>query len=179
MGNCSYTWEELDEEKGGLVEKRCPEEIWKGSDKFCIFHDPSPEKDTELFQQKLKEKLSKKNYNFAGNCFPEEADFGNIEFKDNAHFGEATFLGVYFGGATFQGDADFSGATFQDAEFGEAIFKSAIFYEVTSRDAIFIDSTFQGTADFFKATFQMEMKVIGFLKSSLNTSSYLYKQSLL
>ena len=43
MGRCSYTWKELDQEK------RCQKETWEGSDEYCIFHDPSPEKDVDLF----------------------------------------------------------------------------------------------------------------------------------
>ena len=46
--------------------------------------DPSPERDTELFRQKLKEKLDKKDYVFSGYFFPEKIDishwkFGNLE----------------------------------------------------------------------------------------------------
>ena len=65
MEKCSYTWSVW----------RCPEPTWKGSKKYCIFHDPSPEKDIELFKQKLKEKLDKKDYGFVGYCFPEEVNF--------------------------------------------------------------------------------------------------------
>ncbi|KYK27827.1 MAG: hypothetical protein AYK19_21195 [Theionarchaea archaeon DG-70-1] len=71
MSRCSYTWKEWDEETGEYIEGQCPEKIWLGSEEYCIFHDPSLDKDTELFEQKLKEKLVKKDFNFRGYFFPE------------------------------------------------------------------------------------------------------------
>ena len=72
MGTCSYTWLEWDLEKGAFVEKRCQEETWEGSDEFCIFHDPSPEKDVDLFKEKLEEQIESETekHNFTGYCFP-------------------------------------------------------------------------------------------------------------
>ena len=81
MKQCSYTWWECDKEKEKPVKKQCPEEIWTGSKEYCIFHDPSEKKDTKLFGQKLKEKLNKKDYNFKGYWFLEEADFKEWKFQ--------------------------------------------------------------------------------------------------
>jgi len=83
------------------------------------------DKDTELFEQKLKEKLVKKDFNFRGYFFPEWAIFENIEFEEavdfsgatfqkDAAFYEATFQSANFSGATFQKDAYFSGATLRE-----------------------------------------------------------------
>jgi uncharacterized protein YjbI with pentapeptide repeats len=179
MGKCSYTWEEWDKEKGGLVVKRCPRETWGSSDEYCIFHDPSPEKDVDLFKEKLEEQLQSETdrYCFVGYFFPKggcnfnnqefaiDADFGGATFQD-AYFGEATFQDAYFRGATFQdayfrgatfqGTANFRGATFQGtANFRGATFQGpAYFWEATFQDAYFGEATFQGTANFWEATFQ-------------------------
>ena len=110
MSRCSYTWKEWDEEKGEYIEGQCPEKIWLGSEEYCIFYDPSLDKDTELFEQKLKEKLVKKDFNFRGYFFPEWAIFENIEFEEAVDFYEATF----------QKDAAFYEATFQSANFSGA-----------------------------------------------------------
>jgi uncharacterized protein YjbI with pentapeptide repeats len=157
MGKCSYTWEEWDSEKGEFVERQCPRETWGGSDEFCIFHDPSPEKDVDLFKEKLEEQLQSETdrYCFVGYVFPEgSCDFENQEFAIDANFGGATFQGTaYFWEATFQDTADFRKATFQDANFWEATFQDAYFGGATFQDADFRKATFQ-RADFRKATFQ-------------------------
>ncbi|MBU7025489.1 MAG: pentapeptide repeat-containing protein [Theionarchaea archaeon] len=164
MGKCSYTaWHEL----------KCPEPTWKGSEEYCIFHDPSLEKDIELFKQKLIEKLSKKDYEFRGYYFPKEVDFSYRGFEEDANFSEATFQNAEFEGATFQNanfnratfqdanfseatfqNASFSRATFQDAKFWKATFKNARFGEATFQNASFSRATFQEYATFWKATFQ-------------------------
>ena len=146
MSTCSHTWKEWDGEKGDWIKKGCQKEIWEGSDEFCIFHDPSPEKDVDLFKEKLEEQMESETerHNFIGYYFPENWDFSRKEFKINARFW----------GATFQGTAYFSEATFQDADFWGAIFQDAYFSEATFQDAYFEGATFQGTAYFSEATFQ-------------------------
>jgi len=147
MRRCSYTWEGWDKER------QCPEETWSGSEKYCIFHDPSLEKDTELFEQKLKEKLVKKDYNFRGYCFPEWTNFVSIEFEEYADFIDAAFQkGANFSGAAFQ-HAGFSGAAFQHAYFWKTTFQNAYFTGTTFQYADFRGATFQD-ADFSGATFQ-------------------------
>ncbi|MBU7047531.1 MAG: pentapeptide repeat-containing protein [Theionarchaea archaeon] len=147
MSRCSYTWEY------GAKRKKCPEKIWPGSKEYCIFHDPSPEKDSELFRKKLKEKLEMKDYVFRGYYFPAKIVFSNFKFKERVDFNGATFQkDAYFSGPTFQ-YADFSGATFQYADFSGATFQYAVFSGATFQYAHFSGATFQ-YADFFRATFQ-------------------------
>jgi uncharacterized protein YjbI with pentapeptide repeats len=166
MGTCSYTWKEWDSEKRVYVEKRCQEETWEGSDEFCIFHDPSPEKDVDLFKGKLEEQMKSEterhnfigyyfpnNWDFSGKEFEIDVDFGEAAFQGTADFREATFQDTDFRGATFQ-DADFREATFQDADFREATFQDADFWGATFQDADFWGAAFQGTANFWGAAFQ-------------------------
>ena len=147
MGRCSYTWEEWDIEKHENVTKCCQKETWKGSDEFCIFHDPSPEKDVDLFKEMLEEQIQSEavRHNFIGYHFPEKWDFSRKEFRIDADFRGATFQDAHFEGATFQ-DALFWEATFQ----GNAFFLGAIF----QGNALFEGATFQGNALFEGATFQ-------------------------
>ena len=178
MTRCSYTWSKWNEEKREYVEVQCPEETWEGSDKFCIFHDPSPEKNADLFKEKLEKQMESEieRHNFAGYYFPEYWDFSGKEFGIDADFRGATFQDANFSGAIFQGTAgfwgaifqgtaNFSGATFQDAYFWGAIFKgtanfsgatfqNAYFSGATFQNANFSGATFQGTANFSGATFQ-------------------------
>jgi hypothetical protein len=77
MGKCSYSWGERDEEKNKLVKRCCQKETWKGSDDFCIFHDPSPEKDGDLFKKMIEEQIEAETveYDFTGYYIPEKWDF--------------------------------------------------------------------------------------------------------
>ena len=124
MGTCSYTWEEWDSEKGNWIEKKCQKETWGGSDEFCIFHDPSPEKDVDLFKEKLEEQMKSetRRHDFIGYRFPANWDFSGKKFEIDANFWKATFQDANFSGTTFQGTAYFTRATFQYADFSEATF---------------------------------------------------------
>ena len=113
MGRCSYTWEEQDEDKFQSFGRQCPRETWEGSDEYCIFHDPSPDKDSSLFREELERQVRSETdkSNFIGYFFPEKWDFSRQEFKDKANFINATFhKEVSFWNATFLGDANFEGA---------------------------------------------------------------------
>jgi uncharacterized protein YjbI with pentapeptide repeats len=171
MGRCSYTWKEWDEEENKFAKKCCQKETWKDSDEFCIFHDPSSEKDVDLFKKMIEEQIESETerYDFTGYCFPEEWDFVNRDFELNTDFSEATFHGVQFNESVFQGIADFSGATFWgDAWFLGVDFKdSAVFLGVAFRgtaffalavfkDSCFTASSFLNNAEFEKTTFQGE-----------------------
>ena len=136
MGMCSYTWKERDPGKG-WIEKRCQKETWGDSDEFCIFHDPSPEKDVDLFKEKLEEQMKSETerHNFVGYYFPVNWDFSGKEFEITADFSRATFQGTAdFRIATFQ-DANFSRATFQDAYFIGATFQDAYFRAITVKES--------------------------------------------
>ncbi len=173
MNRCLYTWEEY-----GYIEGRCPEEIWSGSEEYCIFHDPSLDKDVELFEKKLKDKLGKKDYFFREYCFPETADLTSTRFEGNADFEKATFQDADFSEVIFQGNANFNKTTFQgNANFNkttfqkEAYFRGATFQKYAGffgiafqqkayftgavfRSAYFRGATFRGNANFSKTTFQ-------------------------
>ena len=154
MLRCFYTWEEYDRGKGEYIRNQCSEEICEGSEKYCIFHELSKEKDIGLFKQKLKKKLDTGDYNFRGYCFPIDADFSDAGFGKNVYFNGATFQeNVYFNGATFQEKVEFNGATFQGTFFGGATFQDASFNRATFKNASFDEVTFQNTT-FTGATFQ-------------------------
>ena len=139
MGRCSYTWVEQDKEKKEYVKKYCQKETWKGSDEFCIFHDPSPEKDVDLFKEMLEKQIQSETirHNFIGYHFPREWNFSSKKFRIDAHFERATFQGyadfreagfldAHFEGTAFQGYAHFGGATFHDAHFERATFQRKV-----------------------------------------------------
>ena len=156
MGRCSQVWKELDEEKGEHIERQCQKNTWKASKQYCIFHDPSPGKDSELFRKKIGEQLTNKDYNFRGYCFPMDWSFRNKKFDKNAYFEGATFQkGAYFEGATFQYNTFFHEVTFQGiANFFLATFQEVtFFYGATFQEAVFSGATFLGEANFSGATF--------------------------
>lgn len=172
MGKCAYTWEEWNEEKQEYTTRKCLEEIWEETQDFCIFHEPSPEKDTVLFEQKLREKLEKKDYNFRGCYFLENTDFSRENFEDAAFFDGATFQGASFDHAVFKmvsfnktilNVVSLFNVTFENASFNHAVFSmtsfnkanlknvsfdGAIFRDITFNEAIFESAFFRG------ATFQ-------------------------
>ncbi|MBU7016647.1 MAG: pentapeptide repeat-containing protein [Theionarchaea archaeon] len=153
MGTCSYRQEEWHLE--------CQKEIWGGSGEFCIFHDPSPEKNVDLFKEKLEEQMKSetREQNFIGYYFPKNWDFLDADFSRTPFQGTATFFGAAFQkadfrGATFQGTATFFGAAFQKADFRRVTFQGeANFMKTDFQEADFRAATFQGTADFWDATF--------------------------
>jgi uncharacterized protein YjbI with pentapeptide repeats len=150
MGRCSYTWEELD------GEKQCSRNTLEDSDKYCIFHDPSPDKNRDLFKEKLKEQMKSKieKNKFIGYYFPEDVDFFGQKFKTDADFRGATFHDIDFEGKIFQGDADFRGATFHGiSNFRDAIFQNTTkFSGAAFQNAYFEEATFQSTVLFIGAT---------------------------
>ncbi|MBU7047983.1 MAG: pentapeptide repeat-containing protein [Theionarchaea archaeon] len=164
MGRCFYTWKELDE-IGVCTEYQCPEEAWVDSGKYCIFHDPSSIKDTELFKRRLEGKLNNGDYNFQGYCFPEGwrfrnkefgrgADFRGAIFQEDSDFKEVVFLRADFRKTVFKGDVDFSKAIFEDyANFNESVFQNSNFRETKFDYSYFQRATFT-SADFWRARFQ-------------------------
>ena len=175
MKRCSYRWEQCNEEV------QCPEEIWSGSEEYCIFHDSSPDKDVKLFEEKLKEKLGRKDYSFVGYFFPEKvdlterrfeenADFTGAVFRKDADFRRTTFRKTHFIAASFQKDASFTGATFhKDVYFSGAAFQYAYFIEASfKKEADFKGATFQ-KADFSGVNFQKA----NFLQSTFRYVSFL------
>jgi len=125
---------------------------------LCICHSEKPDKDDNAFQSEIDAMLERKDYDFGGFVFPDDAWFGGRVFDGPAWFVAATFQGAAnFAPATFEGEADFGGATFQgDAYFFEATFQGAAHFvgATFQGNAGFLGATFQGAADFGGATFQ-------------------------
>ncbi|MGD2249377.1 MAG: pentapeptide repeat-containing protein [Candidatus Methanofastidiosia archaeon] len=175
---CQYMMKMLDRKSNKYIEGQCLEKVWYNSENYCIFHDPSPEKDIQLFYQKIKEKINKKNYDFQGYYFPEEIDLSSEKFETEVFFNGAVFSkNVIFSRTIFSSTVDFSrckfkkksnfnrstfkegayfnGAIFNGfASFGEAKFlKKAHFSACTFLNGVrFRRTIFQGLAEFIQST---------------------------
>ena len=127
--------------------KICREPVWTGSTEgYCIFHDPSKEKNINLFRKKLARKLRREDYNFRGYYFPESADFTDHIFAKDVDFEEAIFSSsANFSNCTFSGRLNFAGTTF----FDRANFLNTSF----SQGAYFAGATFFGGGNFVGSTF--------------------------
>jgi uncharacterized protein YjbI with pentapeptide repeats len=160
---CSYAKKEFDPEKEKYVEIQCPHKVWEGSHTFCIFHDPSPEKDINLFTKSLQKKLKNKDLTFRGYVFLEDVDFSHKKFGDanfrnaifqkKVTFNNATFNNAYFSYAAFRESVDFSKAVFNNAYFVRTSFNTATFNKATFQNADFFGAFFC-CASFVKAQFQ-------------------------
>ena len=155
---------------------KCPEPALKNSEKgYCIFHEPSEDKNIKNFSEGIKRKIDKKDYNFRGYWFPEEETyleepafewhitFTNFTFETLALFAESIFKGhAYFTGATFEKGADFRDSTFEKpavfsgSTFKERVYFGSIFYfGSTFKDmAIFNGAAFEKGVDFARTTFE-------------------------
>lgn len=156
MKTCSCNWIE-EGNNGQFFIVQCHEKIWEGSGIYCIFHDPSPKKDSRLFEQKLREKIDNKDFNFQKYCFPEDWSFSDIEFNKSTSFLQTRFLGaVSFCNVVFQRDADFRGTIFQEnANFSRSTFQKADFRTAKfQKDGDLSGTIFKGRVDFRNATFQ-------------------------
>jgi uncharacterized protein YjbI with pentapeptide repeats len=153
MGKCVYTWEKW-------YQKNCQYETWEKSDKFCIFHDPSPEKDINLFKEKLKKQmdLDRKEHSFVGFVFPGDWDyFKNYKFEINCNFSKAVFQGnVNFDLTTFEGKTNFNEVTFQkNVTFNLVNFQNASFFKTKFKQVTnFDEAIFKNETNFNEAVFQ-------------------------
>ncbi|TET13252.1 hypothetical protein E3J84_00305 [Candidatus Aerophobetes bacterium] len=154
----------------------CPEPALKNSEKgYCIFHEPSEDKNIKNFSEGIKRKIDKKDYDFRGYWFPEEEThleepafewritFTNFTFETLALFAESIFKGyAYFSGATFEKGADFRDSTLEKrAVFPSSTFKERVYFGFifdfgsTFKDmAIFNGAAFEKGADFARTTFE-------------------------
>src|SRR5215218_4009381 len=108
---------------------------------YCVLHLPSEDKNLDLFQQEVRNKLLSKKLNFAGVYFPSKANFRKDTFEEEANFSHAVFKEeADFREATFEGEANFRKAIFEK----EANFRKAIFEE----EANFRKATFKGSVEF-------------------------------
>ena len=138
------------------------ETTWKIDGKhYCLMHAPTKDKAKE-FEKARQDKLAAKDYNFRSAWFPEDADFNEYNFKNEANFDLAVFNGkADFRNAQFSGgNASFKGAQFRgiDANFVEAQFSGgdADFRRVqfSGGEAYFDGAKFSGGhADFIEAEF--------------------------
>jgi len=147
----------------------CSEFAVEGSD-YCIFHKPDKnEEETKLFEERIKEKLKEKDYDFRGFIFPEtvdfKKDFGINYFEKEVNFSYAQFKGdVIFERTIFEEEAHFYGARFEgNVYFGEAQFnKTATFsYTFFKGNAYFSGAKFQRETYFYKTYFEQEASFLG------------------
>ncbi|MGC1121895.1 MAG: pentapeptide repeat-containing protein [Candidatus Methanofastidiosia archaeon] len=167
MKSCCYTWKQWDDKNNEYVEKSCPEEVWHQSRKYCIFHDPSKQKNAELFKQGISDKIAKGDFNFWGYRFHVNIEFVKQEFHDSVYFDKSAFYGIAnFDEAEFQtvsfNDARFKYASFSKTFFGDASFDRAIFQDSSFNSAVFGKAHFDGTvfkhnADFIGTEFEGEV----------------------
>lgn len=173
----------------------CRYPVWRQGTKYCILHDPDPQKSKGDFNLLLGQHLRAQEQNpdvlvidLSYVFFPQPLDwsrkrlpkgvrFSGATFWERADFSHAKFTGdAIFGRATFSGNADFSGATFSgDADFSEATF---------SGDAVFRRATFSGNAGFSGATFSGKLmfqhvnlsrpQTVYFWHVDLSRASFLY-----
>ncbi|MCK4247163.1 MAG: pentapeptide repeat-containing protein [Methanomicrobia archaeon] len=143
------------------IHEGCNEPIWEESDEYCIFHDPDPNKDKVLFEQKLKEKIERgdtDSYDFSGFVFPyvifkditfeKYVDFNNAHFHGGIDFSGAIFKkGASFNDATFHSLADFKGTQFLTSapKFDNAIFEKETHFNNTyfEKGAHFVQTIFE------------------------------------
>lgn len=156
----------------------CSEPVLGSSEKrYCIFHEPRKDKDIKKFQEGIKEKIGREDYDFTGYWFPEhtaylfsghnfkndasfqkatfegEVDFAGSIFKGNAWFSRCTFGGnIFFSGSTFEKEADFRGSKL-GSKFETTVveFSEATFKRET---ASFTGAIFEGRAQFIETTFE-------------------------
>ena len=130
----------------------------------CILQDPDENKDIDLFNKTVEEKIEwqeaapdAKEIDLDGVIFPADASFENRAFRKTIAFADARFIrdahflgakfdgGVTFSGAEFGGGANFVGVEFDgDADFGGVEFDG---------DANFVGAEFHGKTDFFSVEF--------------------------
>lgn len=128
--------------------RQCENPAWEGDPEgMCLLHSLRPDKDEHLFDQALREKLDRADFDFREVFFPGPVAFTRQAFTKPANFHGAKFTGwADFRAAEFQVGADFSYAKFsQDAIFAKAGFKS---------ETQFIRTTIAGEADFRGAVFE-------------------------
>ncbi len=157
-------------------EKPCGRPLWDGEK--CICHSEESDKDRDLFMHEVQEQLSRDDlHDFTRFVFPKDYDFPwpelregagfelrTQEFRKNAYFGRARFLGMAdFIDTRFFGSADFSGVKF----LGVANFVGAQFSGCASFDRAKVRSTanfslgrFHKKASFQAATFDGAVDIV-------------------
>jgi hypothetical protein len=120
---------------------------------LCILHSLKPEKDKYLFDQTLKDKLARQDFDFRGVFFPGSVSFAQRKFTDPVSFQSAHFARwADFHEAEFSAAADFSQVTFaQAANFAKAKFNNPVNFR---RAEIHGEADFRETAFADEGLFQ-------------------------
>ncbi len=143
--------------------------------KYCVLHYPQQDKFKD-FENVLKEKLAREDYNFRGVWFPDGIYFGRYCFQSSVDFTYAIFNGeanfemcifeqeAVFESVSFKLDAIFNGVTFRlfTSFFDSKFYKSAIF-----SDAEFGDLKLIGEVSFYGTLF---LSIANFLGTRFNCS---------
>lgn len=159
----------------------CVEEAFFGEyegKRYCVLHFRGKEKRAE-FNEALRRKVDKEDYNFEGVWFPPDAVFSGV-FPARAEFCQATFLGgAYFNGATFPKGADFRQATFNaGANFSGTTFTEGGHFSFANfhGEVDFTAATFNAQANFNGATFRDHVRFSALEKHLLTSSEWLNLQ---
>jgi len=119
--------------------------VWDESDEYCIFHDPDPDKNRDLFLDELQKRMDIGNYDFSGFVFPRNITTVFSSPHHSYHFDKK----VYFKNAVFWSYTSFTDITFEEgADFSGAIFKAG---------TDFANVTFNGITEFNDVTFEDEV----------------------
>src|SRR5215217_5423212 len=121
---------------------------------YCVLHLPSEDKNLDLFQQEVRNKLLSKKLNFAGVYFPSKANFRKDTFEEEANFSHAVF----------KEEADFREATFEEeANFRKATFKGSVEFAEPERKKPEDSSkySFNKRANFSMANFEKQAVFVG------------------
>ncbi len=142
---CQYVFKDLLEEE----EVSCTRGVWKGSDRYCVFHDPGKktEKAKEEFTRALRKQLGPGDFDCRGYEFPR---LGNMRISERT-IDAFEFTCLLPDSRTIPDGADFRRAhfplevVFSDCKFGDAVsFGMARF----AQGANFAEATFGDKADF-------------------------------
>ena len=124
--------------------------------KYCFLHLPSS-KSPSVFQNILKIRIARDDYDFRYVYFPTQIHFSRKELPATINFNRATFLDtVSFVNTRFLGEAKFIGTTFKknasfnkSSFFEEAMFSTTVF----ESEVNFSDTDFLAKATFYRGTF--------------------------
>src|SRR3712207_892067 len=102
-------------EVGELYGSACQGQTWYAEQegkRYCVLHYPSKVKADDAdrqFQAAVRQKLERRDFNFAGVYFPEYVDFASTVFDSEADFSHAIFEGpVSFFETRFEENANFN-----------------------------------------------------------------------
>ncbi len=140
--------------------KICMKKPWSKSDKYCIFHDPNPNKPADKFKKLMKKQLEGEGKNhsnlYIGYHFPLYfTDFySNSEFNHDLSLNDSVFEGnIHFENIVFEKHVYFNEVTFKKpVMFKDVTFKSNVeFTNAVINYGYFKNVRFEGQAIFEKS----------------------------